>query len=72
MRLDVGASYVLQEDCNMINQGTYNNPIVGAYLFPRGNDWEEIKMYERYNPVDKISTQYWPIGAAGMTMQNLW
>ena len=70
MRLDVGASYVLQEDCNMINQGTYNNPIVGAYLFPRGNDWEEIKMYERYNPVDKISTQYWPIGAAGMTMQN--
>ena len=46
MRLDVGASYVLQEDCNMINQGTYNNPIVGAYLFPRGNDWEEIKMYE--------------------------
>lgn len=34
MRLDVGASYVLQEDCNMINQGTYNNPIVGAYLFP--------------------------------------
>ena len=70
MRLDVGASYVLQEDCNMINQGTYNNPIVGAYLFPRGNDWEEIKMYERYDPVDKISTQYWPIGAAGMTMQN--
>ena len=57
MRLDVGASYVLQEDCNMINQGTYNNPIVGAYLFPRGNDWEEIKMYERYDPVDKISTQ---------------
>ncbi|MBD9136290.1 MAG: SusC/RagA family TonB-linked outer membrane protein, partial [Alistipes shahii] len=70
MRLDVGASYVLQEDCNMVNQGTYNNPIVGAYLFPRGNDWEEIKMYERYDPVDKISTQYWPIGAAGMTMQN--
>ena len=27
MRLDVGASYVLQEDCNMINQGTYNNPL---------------------------------------------
>ena len=40
MRLDVGASYVLQEDCNMINQGTYNNPLTGAYLFPRGDDWE--------------------------------
>ena len=55
---------------NMTTQGTYNNPLVGAYLFPRGNDWEEIKMYERYDPVDKISVQYWPVGAAGMTMQN--
>lgn len=47
MRLDVGASYVLQEDCNMINQGTYNNPLTGAYLFPRGDDWADIEMYER-------------------------
>ena len=41
MHLDVGASYILQKDLNMINQGTYNNPLVGAYLFPRGNYWEE-------------------------------
>ncbi len=70
MKLDVSGSYVLQEDCNMVNQGTYNNPIVGAYLFPRGNDWNDIKMYERYDPVKHYSTQYWPIGDAGMTMQN--
>ena len=70
MTLDVGASYILQEDQNMVNQGTYNNPLVGAYLFPRGNDWEDIKMYERYDPVRKINTQYWPIGDAGMVMQN--
>lgn len=31
----------------MINQGTYNNPIVGLSSFPCGNDWEEIAMYER-------------------------
>lgn len=70
MHLDVGASYIYQKDRNMINQGTYNNPLVGAYLFPRGNDWEAVKMYERYDPTRKLSAQYWPIGDAGMTMQN--
>lgn len=70
MRLDVGASYILQKDRNMINQGTYNNPLVGAYIFPRGNDWDAVRMFERYNTSRKLNTQYWPIGDAGMTMQN--
>ncbi len=70
MRLDVGASYIIQEDCNLVNQGTYNNPIVGAYLFPRGNSWEDIRMYERYDMTNKVYTQYWPVGDAGITMQN--
>ena len=70
MHLDVGATYILQKDRNMINQGTYNNPLVGAYIFPRGNDWEAVKMYERYDMTRRLSTQYWPIGDAGMTMQN--
>ena len=70
MTLDVGATYVLQKDQNMVNQGTYNNPLVGAYLFPRGNDWEDIKMYERYDASRKLNTQYWPIGDAGIVMQN--
>lgn len=70
MILDVNASYILQKDRNMVNQGTYNNPLVGAYLFPRGNDWEDIKMYERYDVARKIYTQYWPTGDGNMTMQN--
>ena len=70
MTLDFGASYILQNDRNMTNQGTYNNPLVGAYLFPRGNDWEDISMYERYDPARKIYTQYWPVGDEAMTMQN--
>lgn len=70
MTLDVGATYVLQKDQNMVSQGTYNNPLVGAYLFPRGNDWEDIKMYERYDSSRKLYTQYWPVGDAGMVMQN--
>ncbi len=70
MHLDFSASYIQQRDRNMTNQGTYNNPLVGAYIFPRGNDWEAVKMYERYDVVRRLSTQYWPIGDAGMTMQN--
>lgn len=68
--LDVSASYVMQNDRNMTNQGLYNNPVVGAYLFPRGNDWDDVKMYERWDNTRKIFTQYWPSGDAGITMQN--
>ena len=68
--LDLSANYVMQDDRNMTNQGIYNNPIVGAYLFPRGNDWKDISMYERWDNTRKIHTQYWPVGDAGITMQN--
>ncbi len=70
MTLDVAVGYIMQDDLNTTNQGTYNNPVVGAYLFPRGNDWNDITMYERWDSSRKIYTQYWPVGDAGMTMQN--
>ena len=69
-KLDVGASYIIQKDRNMTNQGLYNNPLVGAYLFPRGNDWANIEMYERYDAARRLHTQYWPVGDAGLAMQN--
>lgn len=70
MTLDLNASYIYQTDRNMVNQGTYMNPIVGAYLFPRGNDWDEVKMYETYDPANKINVQNWKYGDYGMTVQN--
>lgn len=70
MTLDVSASYIMQDDRNVTNQGAYNNPLVGAYIFPRGNDWEAIAMYERWDASRKIYTQYWPVGDGGMTIQN--
>lgn len=70
MHLDAGLSYVRQYDRNMINQGTYNNPLVGAYIFPRGNDWDAVRMFERYDIARRLYTQWWPVGDAGMTMQN--
>lgn len=70
MTLDINGSFIIQSDRNMINQGTYNNPVVGAYLFPRGNAWDAVKIYERYNPVTRVYDQYWPVGDGGLTMQN--
>lgn len=70
MTLDLNASYIYQSDRNMINQGSYMNPIVGAYLFPRGNDWNEVRAYEVYDPARKIYTQNWRYGDYGLTVQN--
>lgn len=70
MRLDVGAQYIMQKDRNMVNQGIYANPLVSAYLFPRGNDWEEYKMYERFDPSQNLYVQYWPQGGGSFRLQN--
>ena len=70
MKLDVGAQYVMQKDRNMTNQGIYANPLASAYLFPRGNDWDDYKMYERYDPERNIYTQYWPQGGGSFRLQN--
>ena len=61
MTLDLGGSFIKQKDRNMVNQGTYMNPLVGAYLFPRGDDWDDIRMFERFDPQRNIYTQYWPL-----------
>ena len=70
MKLDVGAQYIMQNDRNMVNQGIYANPLSSAYLFPRGNDWEDYKMYERYDLERNMYTQYWPQGGGSFRLQN--
>lgn len=70
MKLDVGAQYIMQKDRNMVNQGLYANPLSSAYLFPRGNDWEDYKMYERYDLERNMYTQYWPQGGGSFRLQN--
>lgn len=70
MHLDLGGGYIKQDDINMTNQGVYSNPLVTAYLFPRGDDWNDIKMFERYSTSRKIMTQYWPQGINEFVGQN--
>jgi len=70
LTFNFGANYIIQEDKNMVSQGTYFNPLVSLYLFPRNEDFEEVGRYERYNAATQVMGQYWPFGQQGMDMQN--
>ena len=72
LTLDVGAQYIIQNNKNMVGNGEYYNPLPSLYLFPRGENFEEIQMYERYDEARNIMVQYWPdnIFGTSLNMQN--
>lgn len=71
-KLTLDLSYMLSnvKEQNMIAQGLYFNPIVPAYLFPAGDDWNKITFYQRYDADRNFPVQYWPYGDQGLSMQN--
>jgi len=68
--LDLNASYVLQDNKNMVSQGQYYNPLPALYLFPRGDDFDEIRLYQRHDTALGYMKQYWPYGDASLSLQN--
>lgn len=70
LQLDLGASYIKQDDKNMVSQGLYWNPVVAAYLFPRGENFEDIKTFEYLDESRKLPVQYWPVLDAVYAPQN--
>ena len=72
LRLDASASYIYQKDQNMTNQGVYSNPLVPAYLFPRGENFDLYRRFERYNEGTKLMEQFWSTDMEGgdLRMQN--
>lgn len=72
LTLDLGAQYILQNNKNMVGSGQYFNPLTALYLFPRGESFEEVQMFERYSESRNIMTQYWPTAIFGsdLDMQN--
>lgn len=62
--VDLGANYIIQYNKNMVTQGFYFNPLPALYMFARGDDFDEVRMYQRYNPTTKAYDQYWPYEAA--------
>ena len=72
LRIDASASYIMQSDQNMTNQGLYSNPLVPVYLFPRGESFAVYRIFERYNPDTKLMEQFWSGDLEGgdLRMQN--
>ena len=62
LTLDAGASYIIQNDKNMMAQGKNSNPLIGLYLFPRGENFDDARMFERYNEEYGVMEQFWPYG----------
>ena len=55
----------------MTNQGVFANPLTSAYLFPRGENFDLSRNFERYNTGTKLMEQFWGDDLAGdLRMQN--
>ena len=70
LQLDLGASYVKQKDRNMVSQGQYWNPVMAAYLFPRGESFEAIKTFETFDEGRQIPVQNWLVSDPVYASQN--
>ena len=70
LTVDAGASYIIQDDRNMTNQGVYGNPLVTAYLYPRGNSIDDLKMFERWDTQRNLYVQNWNDLASEFVGQN--
>lgn len=68
--LDASMNYIIQSSKNMVSQGQYFNPLPALYLFPRGEDFDEVRLYERYDELMGVNNQYWPYGDQGISIQN--
>jgi outer membrane receptor protein involved in Fe transport len=54
----------------MTAQGEYFNPLPAVYTYPRGENFDQIRLFEEYNPGRNIYTQRWQWGDEGITLQN--
>lgn len=68
--LDTSANYIIQNDKNMISQGSYMSPFPALYLFPRGESFDDVATYEHFDPLTGATTQFWPYGQMGLDQQN--
>lgn len=60
VHVDVSARYNNQNIENQSASGFLGNPLTGAYLFPRGEDWDGYKnSFEVYNPALNTYVQNW-------------
>lgn len=70
MTMDLGFMSSSVKEQNMISQGQYFNPLVAVYLFPPGDDFSKVEIFERYDASRNFKTQFWPYGDQGLSIQN--
>lgn len=68
LRIDAGVNYVKEYHRNMTNQGEYSNPMVAAYLMPRSETMDNVRLYETFD--GNIWVQNWTYGKGDYTLQN--
>ena len=70
MTMDLGFMSSLVKEQNMVSQGQYFNPLIPVYLFPPGDDFSKVEVFERYDASRNFKVQFWPYGDEGLSMQN--
>ncbi len=70
LMLDFGANYIVQNNLNMVSQGQYYNPLPALYLFPRGDDFNELRLFERYDTSLGYMAQTWTYDDGSLSLQN--
>ncbi|GHU99242.1 SusC/RagA family TonB-linked outer membrane protein [Bacteroidia bacterium] len=70
LTLDISFNYMKQWDRNLVAQGEYFNPVVPIYLFPRGEAFDPVRAYEKYDEGRGIYVQSWDYGTQSLSMQN--
>jgi TonB-linked SusC/RagA family outer membrane protein len=70
LSLDVNANFIIQDNKNMVSQGQYFNPLPALYLFPRGENFDDVRTFERYDEVTEVNRQFWGYSGLGLSTQN--
>lgn len=70
--LDLSLNYIRAQDKNLMAQGAYFNPLPMLYLFPRGDNFDSVRVFETYNPVRKIYEQNWRYGELLNSQNPYW
>lgn len=59
MTLDVSGNYIIQNQKNMVSHGSSFNPLEMVYLWPRGENFNEVKIYKEWDESRDIYVQKW-------------
>lgn len=70
LTMDINFSGSFVEEQNMTAQGQYNNPMTAVYLFPAGDDFAKMRLFERQDPGRNFPIQWFPYDAGKLSMQN--